>query len=131
MELRQIRGPFHQGERVTMEPTYGYTYAQIGIQIPHRQPIAVPQTYLTSDNKITVIVEDTWREPKRYTDNTYTTLGGLMISPDVRINGKEYVINQCDILEFDELEAESFTIEFLKELPAETIFDFCFRGRGE
>ena len=39
MKLLQYKGPFNAGYRINKAATYDYMYVQIGIQVPHIQPI--------------------------------------------------------------------------------------------
>ena len=45
------------------------------------------------------------------------------LATDIAINGDEYHINGCDILEFTDLEKPVFIIEFLHDFPMETVVD--------
>ena len=81
MELVQFTGPFTAGQRLTAEPTIDYYYAQIGMQVPHRQPIAIPETTLSDDLKDTYIISDSWREEH------------LGMGVDFNINNKTYQRN--------------------------------------
>lgn len=90
----------------------------IGIQVPKRQPIAVPVTIVSQDGKTTTIVSDRWRDMRGKMD------------PIVQINdgnNQQFTLNECDVLEFDGLSEVSWTIRFLKTLPAESIIDIVRR----
>lgn len=102
MELRQYKGPFTSGQRITVSPQTGYTYVHIGIQIPKVQPLTVPNTSVNS--------EEIQYRPSR---------------PNVQIsiNNKTYQVNECGILEFDGLAEIEWNIQFLQAMPAETIID--------
>lgn len=41
MKLVQYIGPFQSGEQLTIPTQTGYSYVQIGIQIPFRQPVSL------------------------------------------------------------------------------------------
>lgn len=41
MKLIQYTGPFNAGEQLNIPTQIGYTYVQIGIQVPFRQPISL------------------------------------------------------------------------------------------
>lgn len=108
MDLIQYKGPFTIGQTIEVPAVAGYTYVHIGIQVPKRQPISVPVTEVSEDGKKTIWTGD-WR--KMYGD------------PIVQINGKDYQLNACDVLEFDGLSEIDWTIRFLHSLPAESIID--------
>lgn len=40
MQLLQYTGPFDSGYRIELTPTMNYRYIHIGLQAPHRQPVA-------------------------------------------------------------------------------------------
>ena len=112
MKLMQYKGPFASGRRITIPAQTGYTYVHIGIQVPKTQPITVPQTRLTNNNKTTI-------ETGEYRS----------MRPDARIliNGETYQLNVADILEFDGLSEIDWEIQFLDSFPAETIIDIVRR----
>lgn len=112
MDLVQYKGPFQSGQRITIAPEMGVTWVHIGIQVPKTQPLTVPQTRLTNNNKTTV-------ETGLYRPSYER--------PVVLINNKTYQINEHGILEFDGLAEIEWTIEFLANLPAETIIDIIRR----
>lgn len=41
MKMIQYNGPFDSGHTITIAPQTDYRYIHIGIQVPHRQPIAL------------------------------------------------------------------------------------------
>lgn len=112
MKLQQYKGPFASGDRIRIPAQTGYNYVHIGIQVPKRQPITVPVTRLSNDNKTT------------------TETGSYRPSyPNVclSINGQTYQINSSDVLEFDGLSEIEWDIQFLTNFPAETIIDIVRR----
>lgn len=40
MHLRQYAGPFKAGQSIEIQSETDYQYVHVGIQVPHRQPIA-------------------------------------------------------------------------------------------
>ena len=112
MELHQYKGPFASGSRIVVPAQTGYTYVHIGIQVPKTQPIAVPETKLTNNNKTTV-----------ETGNYRSIKGNARLS----INGQTYQLNAADVLEFDGLSEIRWEIQFLDKFPAETIVDIVRR----
>lgn len=112
MDLVQYNGPFYSGQVIEVPAVTGYEYVHIGIQVPKRQPIAVPITRVSSDGKTTF---DTGEWRPSYED------------PIVQINDKQYQLNECDVLEFDGLSEIAWTIRFLTNLPSESIIDIVRR----
>lgn len=113
MDLVQYKGPFLRNQVITVPAVTGYSYVHIGIQVPKRQPIGVPVTKVSKDGKTTTETGE-WRSFKE--------------DPIVQINGEQYQLNECDILEFDGLSEIDWTIQFLKTLPAESIIDIVRRS---
>lgn len=113
MELVQYKGPFAAGSRLTVPAQFGYTYVHIGIELPKSQPIGVPETILSNNNKTTT-------STGRYR--------AVRSTAKLEINGTEYQINANDILEFDDLAEVEWNIRFLSNLPAETIIDIVWRN---
>lgn len=99
MKLVQYIGPFRAGDQLTIPTQVGYTYVQIGIQVPFRQPVS-----LVTDGPL---------------------------SPDMSINGVGYRINDSCILEFDEINEISIDIEFLQDMPWETIIDVMYDAQSD
>lgn len=99
MHLRQYTGPFEAGQTIEIQSEIDYKYVHIGIQVPHRQPIA-------------------YAEKK-------------VLPVDLTINGTEYIVNEKCILEFDEMNERSFTIQFNRALPWGTIIDILYDITGE
>lgn len=117
MDLTQFKGPFYSNQVITIPAEPGYTYVHIGIQVPKRQPIAVPVTTVSRDGKTTTPTGE-WRN-----------MAGKM-DPIIQINdgnNQQFVLNECDVLEFDGLSEIAWTIRFLKTLPAESIIDIVRR----
>ena len=112
MKVVQYHGPFSAGDRIIIPAEMGTTWVHIGIQVPKNQPITIPQTRLTNNNKTTVKT-GSYRESRE--------------NPIISINGKTFQMNESDILEFDGLSEIEWTIQFLKSLPAETIIDIVRR----
>lgn len=112
MDLAQIKGPFYRNQRVTIPSEAGYKYVHIGIQIPKRQPIAVPATRVSNNGKVTTLTGE-WRN--QYPSN--------MPNISLTINDILYQVNANDILEFDGLSEVTWTIQFNQAMPAETIID--------
>ena len=118
MDLIQYKGPFYRNQVIEVPAEPGYTYVHIGIQVPKRQPIGVPVTRVSEDGKTTTETGE-WR-PFNHGSATSPSYGQ---EPIVQINGEQYQLSQADILEFDGLSEVSWTIRFLKTLPAESIID--------
>lgn len=112
MVVTQYKGPFKSGSRINVEAQHGYTWVHIGIQIPKSQPIGIPETELSNDDKTTT-------ETGNYRES-HSILKLL-------INGHTYQINANGILEFDGLSEVDWTIQFLDSLPADTIIDIVRR----
>lgn len=126
MKVLQYVGPFSQGDSINIKSAVGYTYVQIGIQIPKRQPIA-RQKSKKAKNKTDTKSGKTYRtalEDSR--EEGWTGYGVDEAAADVRINGTEYRVSSNDILEFDNLAVGSWDIEFLKDLPWGTIIDIMY-----
>lgn len=100
MQVVQYKGPFSAGEVITIPAQYDYEYVHIGIQLPHRQPIA----YIT-DSAVTPDLE---------------------FGSDAN-NMMPYHVNECNILEFDEISQLSWRIRFLKDIPMEGIIDIVYK----
>lgn len=111
MELKQYRGPFSYGDRITVPAQIGYTWVHIGIEIPKRQPITVPETQVIDEKNII--------ETGQYRPSYENTA--------ILINDQTYQINANDILEFDGLSEIEWKISFLGYLPPETIIDIVWR----
>lgn len=113
MDLVQIKGPFSRNQRITIPAEPGYTYVHIGIQIPKRQPLAVPVTRVSNNGKTTTWT-GAWRESRA--------------NISVTINDMQYQVNASDILEFDGLSEVTWTIQFNQAMPPETIIDVVRRS---
>lgn len=112
MELIQYKGPFASGRRITIPAQTGYTYVHIGIQVPKTQPITIPQTRLTNNNKTTIKTGE---------------YRSMRSDARILINGETYQLNAADVLEFDGLSEIDWEIQFLDNFPAETIIDIVRR----
>lgn len=64
------------------------------------------------------------REPMYYTFEQ-------KVEPDLKVNGISYQVPFTEILEFDGLAEISWTIEFLKDMPPESIIDFTYTTGDE
>ena len=112
MELKQYKGPFAAGSTITVPAQTGYTWVHIGIQIPKIQPMTIPQTKLSNNNKTTT-----------KTGSYRPSYSNVKIS----INDTSYQLNANGILEFDGLSEIEWNIRFLSNLPAEAIIDIVRR----
>lgn len=130
MQLIQHVGPFSANEYLEIKAgdnnNGGNYFAKIGIQIPYRQPIGIPETIVSEDGKTTTVLEDTWRPA-----HEQNTGDARIFKADIEIDGKPYTINRKSILEFDNLRKTSFKIQFLKDLPDETIIDCALKSQDE
>lgn len=115
MELAQYKGPFRSGSRITIPAQTGYTWVHIGIQLPKSQPIAIPRTQVSEDRQTTIFTGE-------YREATSQERDVKLL-----INNETYKINSCDVLEFDGLSEIEWNIQFLDNLPAETIIDIVRR----
>lgn len=93
-KLLQFRGPFMQGQKISVPARLGYEYVHIGIQIIRREPM-----YFNREQNV---------------------------APDISINGIKYVVPFTETLQFDGLAELKWNIEFLKEMPPETIIDIAY-----
>ena len=101
MKLLQYTGPFIKDQRIVVPAQAGYTYVHIGIEMPNTQPFIIP----------TGNTEEPFYE---YVSDRVRRLS---------INGKDYIMNPSDILEFDGLSEIEWVIQFKTGFPKETIVD--------
>lgn len=115
--ILEYTGPFRIGQRIQITPEVNSQIIHIGIQVPYKWAIAIPETNMNPDDIVPVsFVPDSWKQieaPK----------------PDISINRKEYCISPAGILEFDEMEMIEATIQILKDLPKESIIDIVLYER--
>lgn len=110
MKLVQYKGPFYQGSTITIPPQINYTYVHIGIQTPKVQPMTIPITKISNDGK------------KMIKTSEYRAVEPLKLTK-IKINNKDYIINENSILEFDDLAEIEWVIRFEHSFPPETIID--------
>lgn len=108
MYIMQEIGPFTPGQTLTFEAPYNnYKCVKIGIQQPHSKSIVHGKGNIeqyTLDNDIS--------KTTRFRINTGQQ--------------KNYYINECDILEFDDYSLDSITITPLGSSNPYTIIDVAF-----
>lgn len=115
MKTIQLKGPFKEGQRIRIDPQYGYTYVHIGIQIPHNWPIAQWEKGYYPDR------EESFEEQISYGEKSSP------LDTKISVNGVYYHINQTGILEFDGLAETDWTITCLTALPPEAIIDIVYK----
>ena len=97
--LLQYRGPFKEGQRISVPPHMDQKYVQIGIQTMEREPMHFTKEMCTSEKRQ---------------------------GPSISINDVQYVVPFTEMLIFYELAELELDIRFLTDLPAETIIDIIY-----
>lgn len=112
-KLLQYTGPFAANSTISIPAEYGTTYTHLGINYIKPKPSFYPVINMYNDEESNAhniyFSTDEYRPLRR--DN------------DIRINQKNYILNQNGVLEFDALGETSWEIQFLHSFPAETIVD--------
>lgn len=101
MKTLQYVGPFKAGETLSVSLDSVYRILQIGIEHPNSIPIG---EYQNNSTNIKTIID---------------------------IDGQQYYINDCDILEYNGLYQQNMTITFLEDLDAYTVIDLIFKDVDE
>ena len=91
--------------------------------IQYRGPFAAGQTITVPAQQNYQYVYIGIQIPKRM---PIALIDTIALPVDLEINGTLYKINECDILEFDDLNEISWNIEFQDDLPWESIIDIMY-----
>ena len=103
MKMTQIVGPIKKGTVTTISPRDNCTFVHIGLHIPKQWPMKDLKKKDSSP-----LIQVLGASSKRKTDE------------------HEYLLNEHNVLEFDGVEEEEFTIKALRDLPPETVIDVVY-----
>lgn len=104
MKMTQIVGPIKEGTVTTISPRDdNCTFVHIGLHIPKQWPV---------------------KDLKK--DHSSPWIQVLGASPKRKTDEHEYLLNEHNVLEFDGVEEEEFTIKALRDLPPETVIDVVY-----
>lgn len=104
MKMTQIVGPIKEGTVTTISPRdSNCTFVHIGLHIPKQWPV---------------------KDLKK--DHSSPWIKVLGASTKRKTDEHEYLLNEHNVLEFDGVEEEEFTIEALRDLPPETVIDVVY-----
>lgn len=112
-KLIQYTGPFAANSTISVPAEYGTIYTHLGINYIQQKPSFYPVRESRDD-------EESKARNIYYSTGEYRSIAR---ENDIRVNQKNYVLNQNGVLEFDALEETSWEIQFLHSFPAETIVD--------
>lgn len=104
MKMRQIVGPIKEGTVTTISlRDNNCTFVHIGLHIPKQWPV---------------------KDLKKKDSSPWIQV--LCASPKRKTDEHEYLLNEHNVLEFDGVEEEEFTIKALRDLPPETVIDVVY-----
>lgn len=105
MKMIQIVGPIKKWTVETISPPdNNCTFVHIGLHIPKQWPV---------------------KDLEEKDSSPWIQVLGLSSKPGT-IYEHKYLLNEHNVLEFDGVEEEEFTIEALRDLPPETVIDVVY-----
>lgn len=124
-QLIEYKGPFAANSTISVPAEYNTVYTHLGINYTKPRSNFIP----IMEEKIKEPIIETTEDGEDIvlgTQHRYVptdTYRELQRNADIRINNKDYILNQNGVLEFDVLGETSWEIRFLRSFPAETIVD--------
>ncbi len=104
MKMTQIVGPIKEGTVIPVSlPDNNYTFVHIGLHVPKQWPV---------------------KDLKEEDSSPWLQVRGS--SSKLGTKEHKYLLNEHNVLEFDGVEEETFTIEALCDLPPETVIDIVY-----
>lgn len=105
MKMTQIVGPIKKNDVIRLlPPDNNCTFVHIGLHIPKQWPV---------------------KDLKKKEDRS-PWIKVLGASSKLETDEHEYLLNEHNVLEFDGVEEEEFTIKALRDLPPETVIDVVY-----
>lgn len=105
MKMTQIVGPIKKGTVTTISPPgdNNCTFVHIGLHVPKQWPV---------------------KDLKKEHSSPWLQVLGSSSKPGT--DEHKYLLNEHNVLEFDGVEEEKFTIKALCDLPPETVIDIVY-----
>lgn len=103
MKMIQYAGPIKENDVITLSPPDNNCTVHIGLHIPKQWPV---------------------KDLKKKDSSPWIKVLGA--SSKRGTDEHKYLLNEHNVLEFDGVEEEEFTIEALRDLPPETVIDVVY-----